>query len=109
MSLNISSNSIGGYGKKEGWAALATALKSNTTLTELNIADNILVHPNNQDSVKTVADAISTNGALVKFTFSGDATGYSDDKKNSKPVTIESSITEADFSGRVLQLSLIHI
>ena len=34
----------------------------------------------------------------MKFTFSGD-------KYDSKPVTIESSMTEADFSGKVLQAS----
>ncbi len=46
-----------------------------------------------------IAGAISTNGALVRFTFSGD------DKHNGKPVTIESSTIEADFSGKVLQAS----
>ena len=45
-----------------------------------------------------VANEIKNNGALVKFTFSGD-------NYDSKPVTIESSMTEADFSGKVLQAS----
>ena len=42
--------------------------------------------------------AIPTSGALVKFTISGD-------QYNSKPVTIETTMTEANFSGKVLQAS----
>ena len=42
-----------------------------------------------------VANEAKNNGALAKFTFDG---GRSD----SKAVTIESSMTEADFSGRNL-------
>ena len=48
--------------------------------------------------VITVADAIKNSRALVKFTFD---VGYSDSKK----VTIESSMTEADFSGKKLYAS----
>ena len=52
-----------------------------------------------------VLNISNTKGALAKFTFSGDVTSYDTDKYNSKPVTIESSMTEADFSGKVLQAS----
>ena len=43
-------------------------------------------------------DIFSAIRALVKFTFSGD-------EYDSKPVTIESSMTEANFSGKLLQAS----
>ena len=48
---------------------------------------------------------MSTSGALAKFTISGDESGWRDDSKNSKPVTIETYMTEADFSGKVLGAS----
>jgi hypothetical protein len=44
---------------------------------------------------KAIADAIRDNGALLEITFSGDGRG-------SKPVTMESSMVEADFGGKGL-------
>ena len=51
------------------------------------------------------ADGVPTIRALTELTISGDASNYADDSLNSKPVAIESSMTEADFSGKVLQAS----
>jgi hypothetical protein len=45
------------------------------------------------------------NGALSKFTFSGDESGWNVDSKNSKPVTVALGMTKADFSGKVLGVS----
>jgi len=42
--------------------------------------------------------AIKNSGALVKFTISGD-------DFDSKPVTLETTMTEANFSGKALQAS----
>jgi hypothetical protein len=44
-----------------------------------------------------IACDISNKGGILKFTFSGD--------RDSKPVTMETSMTEADFSGKGLGLS----
>jgi hypothetical protein len=49
------------------------------------------------DAVMLTAEIID-NRAISQFTFSGD-------RKHSKPVTIETSMTEADFSGKDLALS----
>jgi hypothetical protein len=43
-------------------------------------------------------DIPSDNRAISQFTFSGDS-------YNSKPVTMETSMVEADFSGKVLGVS----
>ena len=82
---------------------MAEALKGNQIMTELSISDNYMTYDGSNygdmSGVIAISDAIPTMGALVKFTFSGD------DTYNSEPVTIESSMTEADFSGKRLQAS----
>ena len=45
-----------------------------------------------------VAEYLDGNGAILKFTYSGD-------NDNSKPVTMETSMTEAYFSGKDLGIS----
>jgi hypothetical protein len=45
-----------------------------------------------------LAESLKDMGSLSKFTFSGDHRG-------SKPVTMEVGMTEADFSGAILQQS----
>jgi hypothetical protein len=103
-SLNLASNAIL---SKESGRALADALKTNSVLTELDVSDN-------QDKsgsldgagfAKELAVGIKDNGALSKFTFSGDQSGWSDNSKNSKPVTVGLGMTKADFSGKVLGVS----
>jgi hypothetical protein len=47
-----------------------------------------------------IADAIRGMGAISQFTFT-----FSGDRSDSKPVTIETSMIEADFSGKGLGLS----
>ena len=85
--------------RAEGGISLAAALKGNKVIKELDISDNQLGYDDDMSGVIAISDAIPTMGALAKFTISGD------DKFNSEPVTIESSTTEADFSGKVLQAS----
>jgi hypothetical protein len=56
----------------------------------------LLDHPHL--GVTALANAIPDMGALLKFTFSGD-------DGNSQSVTMETSMTVADFSGKVLGVS----
>jgi hypothetical protein len=90
--LSLNGNLLGADGGK----ALAKGLKGNQVITELNIADNNLSNGGTgMSGVIALAHVIPNMGAIVQFTFSGD----SDD---SKPVTMETSMTEADFSGKGL-------
>ena len=84
-----------------GFIALSKALKS-TSIKQLNIAENNLIY-NQQGSqdmsgVIKFAEDMKDMGSLSKFTFSGD-------HRESKPVTVEVGMTEADFSGALLQQS----
>jgi hypothetical protein len=87
--FNISLNDI----RAEGGKALAVGLKGNQVITELNISSNRLGQNSDCDGdtsgVIAIADAISDMRAILTFTFSGD--------DNSKPVTMETSMVEADF------------
>eukprot|EP00935_MAST-01C_sp_MAST-1C-sp1_P001408 g1408.t1 len=97
----------------EGAKSLAETLKGNQRVTELDISSNRItdeaVYQNCKDmsGVTALADAIPTMGALVKFTISGEQ--YYDDGfkdfKYAPPVTIEASMTEAEFSGKQLGTS----
>jgi hypothetical protein len=86
----------------EGAKALAVALKDNNIIKELNISRNGLDRDYRKrydiSGVIAITDAIPTMGAMETFTFSGYASGYGE----GPPVTIETSVTEADFSYRKL-------
>ena len=92
VKLNMSKNQIKGA---EAGKALGDALAANTVLEELDLSENY----SGPEFAKEFAVGLGANGALMKFTFSGD------DEYDSKPVTIESSMTEADFSGKFLLAS----
>jgi hypothetical protein len=116
-------------GKPEGIIALANAIPDMRALTSLDVSKNNLgllatedgwtsqdgdncapwVHPDGrkQDEkpeglkpfgVIAIANAIPDMRALSTFTFSGDY-------NSSKPVTMETTITEADFSRKGLGVS----
>ena len=55
-------------------------------------------------SVSHLGDIATATRALVKFTISGDQY-YDNGFKDAPPVTIEASMTEADFSGKHLGTS----
>jgi hypothetical protein len=109
--------------KPLGVIALANAIPGMEALTSLNLSSNYLM----AEGAKIVAEAIKVavrlrlfwynlysyltcrstaavcrypqdHGAISQFTFSSG--GY-----NSKPVTMETSMVEADFSGKVLGVS----
>ena len=85
--------------KPEGAKALAEGLKNDKTMRELNIADNnITDYGRDMSGVIAIGDAIPTMGAMKKLTISGDESW-------SKPVTIHTSMIEADFSYKELGVS----
>jgi hypothetical protein len=88
--FDVSNNKI----RAQGGKALATALKGNQVMTELNISENELGWKGFRDpdmsGVIALVDAIPDMGAISKFAFSGDS-------YDSKPVTMETSMVEADF------------
>ena len=100
VKFDISNNKLFADGGK----ALAEALKGNNVMQELIIAENLLRYNSSFDSdmsgVIAVSDAIPTMGALAKFTFSGQV-----GRDEGSPVTIETSMVEADFSGKKLGVS----
>jgi Ran GTPase-activating protein (RanGAP) involved in mRNA processing and transport len=84
----------------EGTKLLVAALKGNEIMTELNISSNDMICGSMGDmsGVIALADVISEMGAMSVFTFSGDGTYW-------KPVTMKTTMTEADFSGKDLGTS----
>jgi hypothetical protein len=83
-----------------GGTALAAGLKGNQGITELDISENYLGQNTGGDAdasgITAIADAIPDMGALSKFTFSGDG---------NTPVTMETSMIEADFRRKGLGVS----
>jgi hypothetical protein len=106
--FDISGNSLCAAGVK----VLAEALRDNQVMTEINIANNKLGKdktgfrerasrmraPLDMSGVAALANVIPGMEALSTFTFSGD---YS----SSQPVTMETTMTEAEFSGKELGVS----
>jgi hypothetical protein len=101
-SLDISKNDL----CAEGTKLLAAALKSNKIMTALNISSNDMTFDGedlgNISGLAALADAIPCMRALSTFTFSGDNEDHPSPSYDSKPVTMETAMTEADFSGKDL-------
>ena len=94
VKFDISDNNL----RADGGKALAGALKNNNIMKELNIASNKLGENSSYDAdmsgVLAICDAIPTMGALETITF-GDK----------QAVTMQTIMTEADFSGKELGAS----
>jgi hypothetical protein len=95
-SLNMSANGLKGA---EAGKALGDAIATNTVLKDLDISGG------QYDSQKCDVECVQAfsvghrdNGALSQFTFSGDG-------EDSEPVTMETSMVEADFCGKGLGVS----
>jgi hypothetical protein len=93
-SLDISDNTLCGlYSNGRGTyngagvEALSDLLKVNSVLKELNMSKTYI----GPEGAKVLSLGLSVNRAISQFTFSGD-------EEDSKPVTMETSMTEADFS-----------
>ena len=97
--LDVSSNNICGidkygYGTYDS-SGLAALVKSISKLKELNISNNCL----KAEGAAILAQALDEdNGALSKFTFSGDS-------GSSTPVTVEVGMTKLDCHGKQLGAS----
>jgi hypothetical protein len=101
-SLKISGNYLGkGWEASNDISALVTAIGQTTSLTELDISSNYL----NAEDAKVLAAAIEASGSLSSLTFSG-AKSRDDDGCgpwiDGDPVTINTTMIEADFSGKGL-------
>jgi hypothetical protein len=94
--LNASDNGIVG---KEGGKILSDMIAHNSVLKELDVSSNCKNYGDDGPGfAKELAIGISDNGAISQFTFSGDS-------GDSKPVTMETTMTVADFSGKGLGAS----
>jgi hypothetical protein len=104
VKFDISSNDIWA----EGGKALAAGLKGNQVITELNISDNDLGRNSGYSAdtsgIIAIANAIPDMRAISSFTFSG-GTYYESGWKDAPAVTMEASMTEADFSRKHLGVS----
>jgi hypothetical protein len=101
-SLDLSKNALA---TKEAGAALGSMLKTNTTLKTLNLSGNNA--PGARDGAglaSRIAMGLKANGSLSKLTWSGENYGYSDGngEQQAPPVTLDTTMTEADFSGKKL-------
>ena len=96
--LDMSKNDIA---TKKAGKALGEALKGNTVLKELVVCKLIGGrYFNDFDSrgfTEEISKGLSGNGAILKFTFSGN--------DDSKSVTMETTMAVADFSGKGLGVS----
>jgi hypothetical protein len=89
----------------EAGKVLSDMLAANTVLKVLDLSSNNWMKYGHMGDLmgdgpgfaKELAVGISDNGALLMFTFSGD--------DSSEPVTMETTMTEADFSGKELGAS----
>ena len=90
-----------GINKKEGGKLLSDMIAQNSVLKELNIAGNCKYGSDDGPGfAKEFAVGLGTNGAMAKFTFSGMV-----GSREGPPVTVETSMTEADFSKKKLGAS----
>ena len=99
--FDVSSNEICGldeYGDgKYDTSGLSALAKAISNLKELNISNNYL----KAEGAAIVAPALKDNGALSSLTFSG-AKSESGLSVDGDPLTINISMTEADFSNKGL-------
>jgi hypothetical protein len=83
----------------EAGKILSDMVATNTVLKELDLSSNnwgaFDLKGDGPGFAQELAVGIRDNGAISQFTFSGDDCG-------SKPVTMEISMTEADFSAKGL-------
>ena len=91
--FDISSNDL----RAEGTKLLAAALKGNQIVTELNISSNNMNYGSawgDMSGIIALVNVISDMGAMSSFTF-GDR----------QAVTMTTTMTEMDFSGKELGVS----
>ena len=96
-SLDISSNHIGQLVRPDGWQLKKGGIFSASKWVHLD-GRTQKDEPLEPVGVIAIASAIKNMGAMSTFTFSGD-------EEESEPVTMETSMVEADFGGKYLGAS----
>jgi hypothetical protein len=99
--LDISKNTLFDDDSTIVGKVISDMLAANSTLKELDVSSSAECGRSSKGGpsfAQALSVGISGNGAISKFTFSGDS-------PNSKPVTMETSMVEADFSGKGLDSS----
>ena len=105
--LDLSKNNL----RSEGLSAVSEALKSTST-KQLNIAENMVTY--NQQTQKDMSGVIKFSedmkdmGSLSKLTWSGERWEDQNDgyrMKDAPPVTLDTAMTEEDFSNKHLGIS----
>ena len=97
-SVNLDGNDIRCSGIKAVAMVLKTSNISNLSIANCNITWKDDGRGYTMEGAIEFSEAINANGALSKFTFSGDL-------RSSKPVTVEVGMTELDCSGKNLGAS----
>jgi hypothetical protein len=97
LSLDMSNNGLNGWSNSMDFLGPAVA---SSTITSLNIASNDLNQNGGIDAVVSMLD----KGAISSFIFSGERY-HEGSWKDAPAVTMETSMTEADFSGKHLGVS----
>jgi hypothetical protein len=95
LSLNVSDNNLGELVLPEGWRS-KDGDDNYPWIGPDGQEQN--ANPKKPLGIISIAKAISNMRALSTFTFSGDCS-------SSQPVTMETTMTEADFSGKKLCVS----
>jgi hypothetical protein len=98
--LDISKNRLFHNDGAPAGKAISDMLAANSMLLELDVSGNAMYSDSKGGPLfaQALSVGITDNGAISQFTFSGDS-GVS------KPVTMETSMVEADFSGKHLGAS----
>jgi hypothetical protein len=96
-SLNLANNSLGDIVILEGWTE---QVNSERTGYEYKHLDGTVQggKPGKPEGVIAIANAIPDMRAISTFMFSGDG-------RDSEPITMETSMVEADFGGKYLGTS----
>ena len=94
-SLNLSDNKLGQLVPPDGWRARDGDGQAPWIHTDGREVRHGMPEGSKPEGVIAISNAIPTMGAMKKLTISGD-------KPYSKPVTIETTMTKADFSQKKL-------
>jgi Ran GTPase-activating protein (RanGAP) involved in mRNA processing and transport len=101
--LDLSGNHCFGQKDKTAVESLAAVFAGSTTISELNLAGAGI----DPDDAKILAPAIKAMGSLSKLTWSGENYNNYDGngKQQAPPVTLDTTMIEADLSNKHLGLS----
>ena len=93
-SVDLSENKL----KLAACKTICDMMTTNTTIRHLSLAGNDF----DVQSVEAIAEMLQINRALIKISLGGDSKPFPDHEHTYEPVTMETTMTEADFSNRGL-------